>query len=199
MRSKSACLVLAAAALPAACGRGPDETTTIKAVAMEDVAPPRAPTQTSLALKVQSQAFDEGGMIPARYTADAENVSPPLAWSPGPLGTSTYALIMDDPDSQAGVWTHWVLWNEPNVRLDEDVRPTLQLPDGALQGRNSWQKTGYGGPQPPTGIHRYSFRVYALDARLDVAPDSDRAAVEAAMQGHVLAQGELMGRYEAKK
>lgn len=208
MRSTSAGIVLAAAAFAAGCGRATEPMKSADAatdaprarVAAEQAAP-RPPAQAPTSLHVESAAFPEGGSIPARFTADGENVSPPLSWAAGPLGTTAYALVVDDPDSPSGTWTHWVLWNEPGLRLDEDVRPTIALPDGARQGRNSWQKQGYGGPQPPAGSgeHRYSFRVYALDVRLELTPEAGRAELESAMQGHVLAQGELMGRYAAKK
>jgi Raf kinase inhibitor-like YbhB/YbcL family protein len=216
MRSRSTSVLLAVAAFAAGCGRAPEPMKSAVAMDAPPVAPrpvaprhevvasqptpePRGPAQAPTALHVESMAFEEGGSIPIKYTSDGENVSPPLEWSAGPIGTQFYALIVDDPDSQAGTWTHWVLWNEAGVRLPEDVRPAIQIPDGAMQGKNSWQKQGYGGPQPPAGTeHRYFFRVFALDARIELSPDAGKTELEAAMQGHVLAQGELMGRYAAK-
>ena len=150
-------------------------------------------------LKVQSPAFGNGDTIPVRYTADGENVSPPLSWSAGPYRTVAYALVVDDPDAPAGNWVHWVAWNIPGVQIEEGISPSPRLPSGAVQGRNSWKRTGYGGPQPPSGTHRYFFRVHALDAQLDLSPDAGKEELERVMRGHVLASGEMMGKYTRKK
>ena len=146
-------------------------------------------------LRVHSPAFERGGPIPVRCTCDGDDASPPLEWSPGPDGTISYALIVEDPDAPRGAWVHWVAWNLVEPRLREGLPPDGVLPDGACQGRNSWRRSGYGGPCPPAGSHRYSFGVHALDTALDLPPDTDAAGLRAAMQGHVLARGELMGRY----
>lgn len=152
------------------------------------------PEDPIAALQVSSAAFANEGDIPARHTCDADDVSPPLSWSAGPRGTRSYALIMEDPDAPLGTWVHWVAWNMEQTRLGEGV--TAQAPAPA-QGVNSGNQVGYTGPCPPrpTGAHRYIFRVYALDARLVLPEPVTRDHLLQAMEGHVLAKGELMGRY----
>jgi len=150
-------------------------------------------------LRVESAAFEHEGEMPSRLTCDGEDISPPLSWSPGPDGTRTYALIVEDPDAPGGTWVHWVAWNLVEPRMREAVSPADVLPDGVRQGINSWGRSGYGGPCPPSGTHRYVFAVHALDTVLELSPDTDAAGLRAAMQGHVLAQGELMGRYSRKR
>lgn len=145
-----------------------------------------------MTMKVSSPSFVEGGTIDRKYTCDAENVSPELAWSGIPPGTQSLALIADDPDAPAGTWVHWVLYNLP--------AGTASLAEGGkgvgVEGVNDFHKTGYGGPCPPKGsIHRYYFKVYALDTKLELKPGAGKRDVERAMQGHVLAQGVLMGKY----
>jgi Raf kinase inhibitor-like YbhB/YbcL family protein len=145
-----------------------------------------------MALQVTSQAFIEGGLIPSKFTCDAENVSPSLAWSGAPTGTQSFALIADDPDAPMGTWVHWVLYDLPP--------DTQSLPEGAIgirvEGINDFRKSGYGGPCPPRGKpHHYYFKVYALDTRLGLKPGASKRDVERAMQGHVLAQGQLVGMY----
>ena len=144
-------------------------------------------------LALSSSAFGEGEGIPERYTCDGEDVSPPLAWESGPAGTVTYALIMDDPDAPAGTWVHWVLFNLPDDRrqLAEDVPA-----DAGVQGSNSWGRTGYGGPCPPSGQHRYVFKLYALDTELALEAGADKEALLDAMEGHVLTSDQLTGVYE---
>ncbi|MCL6480780.1 MAG: YbhB/YbcL family Raf kinase inhibitor-like protein [Firmicutes bacterium] len=149
-------------------------------------------------LHLTSTAFEPNGTIPKRHTCDGPDVSPPLAWNDPPAGTQSFALIMDDPDAPAGTWVHWVLFNLPaSARaLPENVPKVEQLADGALQGRNDFRRIGYGGPCPPKGpAHRYFFKLYALDTRLALRAGATRADVERAMAGHILAQGELVGRY----
>lgn len=151
-------------------------------------------------IHVTSTAFRNGERIPAKYTADGQDVSPPLAWSGLPDGTRELALIMDDPDApRPEPWVHWVIYKIPATAdgLPEAVPPdkTLARPGGALQGQNSWNRIGYGGPAPPSGIHRYFFKLYALDAPLNLKPGLSKAQLLEAMQGHILGQGELMGRY----
>lgn len=145
-----------------------------------------------MSLSVTSAAFNEGGSIPRKFTCDDKNMSPALAWSGVPEGTQSLALIADDPDAPAGTWVHWVLYDLP--------AGTLSLPEGVMglgtEGVNGFGKTGYGGPCPPRGTtHRYFFRVYALNANLGLKPGATKAELENAMQGHVLAQGQLMGKY----
>lgn len=135
--------------------------------------------------------------IPQHYTCDGDNVSPPLAWGNVPEGTKSLALIADDPDAPGGTFTHWVIFNiPPHVReLPEDVRRDEILPNGARQGINSFQKIGYGGPCPPGGTHRYYFKLYALDALLDLPAGVSKEHLVDAMHGHVLAETEVMGKY----
>ncbi len=149
-------------------------------------------------LAVKSPVFMQDGRIPAKYTCDGEDVSPPLYWSPGPTATESYALIVDDPDAPGGTFTHWLMYNIPfNVtRLEEHVTALGRLDDGTLQGKNSYGRIGYGGPCPPPGSpHHYRFNVYALDTRLKLGPGAPGDDLARAMRGHVLAQGELTGIY----
>lgn len=149
-------------------------------------------------MKITSQAFEDGGMIPEKYTCDDINVSPPLAWGPGPEGTQTYALICDDPDAPMGTWVHWVLFNLPaNIdELPEGVPPERDLESGAKQGMNDFRKIGYGGPCPPGGTHRYFFKLYALDAGMDLEAGAAKSDLLSAMEGHILAECQLMGKYQ---
>ncbi len=151
-----------------------------------------------MALKVTSTAFESGSTIPKKFTCDGPDVSPALNWNDPPAGTQSLALIADDPDAPVGTWVHWVLYDLPaDARsLPESVPEQEQLANGARQGRNDFGKIGYGGPCPPPGKpHRYFFKLYALDTKLDLKAGATKAGVEKAMQGHILAQGELMGRY----
>ena len=152
-------------------------------------------------LKVASTAFEAGGMIPPKYTADGQNISPPLAWTGVPDGTKSIAVVCDDPDAPMGTWVHWLLWNLPPglTGLDEDMPPDAKLANGARQGTTDFGRIGYGGPAPPSGVHRYYFRVYALDVMLDVPAGATRPRLEKAMEGHMLAQGRLMGKYTRQK
>ncbi|MHC4127234.1 MAG: YbhB/YbcL family Raf kinase inhibitor-like protein [Planctomycetota bacterium] len=153
-------------------------------------------------LVVTSSAFAREKPIPARYTCDGQDLSPPLEWTEGPMGTESYALIMDDPDAPAGTWVHWVAWNIKATKLPEDVanEAMAETPVGQIRnGTNSWDRIGYGGPCPPSGTHRYFFKVYALDRELDLGPDSTKQALAAAMERHILDRGELMGTYARQK
>jgi Raf kinase inhibitor-like YbhB/YbcL family protein len=150
-------------------------------------------------LQLSTTAFTNGGTIPKKFTCDGPDVSPPLTWSGSPSGTQSFALIADDPDAPAGTWVHWVLYNTPGGvhEFAEGVKKDEQLSDGTLQGRNDFRKIGYNGPCPPPGKpHRYFFKLYALDTKLSLKAGAPKAAVESAMQGHVLAQGEWMGQYK---
>lgn len=158
---------------------------------------PAVPSQPVGTLALASPAFAAGGEIPRKYTCDGEDISPPLEWGAPPAGTRGLALIMDDPDAPAGTWDHWLLYNLPaDARgLPEGVSPDATRPDGGRHGKNSWGRLGYGGPCPPSGQHRYFFRLYALDIPLDLPAGANKAQLLAAMSGHILAQGELMGTY----
>ncbi|MFQ6093600.1 MAG: YbhB/YbcL family Raf kinase inhibitor-like protein [bacterium] len=149
-------------------------------------------------IKVTSRAFEEGGMIPQKYTCDGEDVSPPLAWTSVPEGTKSLALICDDPDAPMGTWVHWVLFNLPaNIKeLPENVPPQETLENGAKHGITDFRRIGYGGPCPPSGTHRYYFKLYALDTELDLEAGITKAELLEAMEGHILAEGRLMGKYK---
>ena len=149
-------------------------------------------------MQINSKMISPGGEFPKRETCDGQNTSPQLAWSGAPPATKSLALILDDPDAPGGTFTHWLLWNIPASahELPEKLPKTAELADGARQGRNDFGKPGYGGPCPPPGKpHRYFFRVFALDTTLAVKAGAGRPELEQAMQGHILARGELMGRY----
>jgi Raf kinase inhibitor-like YbhB/YbcL family protein len=149
-----------------------------------------------MALHVTSKAFDDGAMIPERYTCDGENVSPPLEWSGTPRAAKSIVLICDDPDAPAGLFTHWILYDVP-----ADVRTLAEgSPDGGREGVNDFGELGYGGPcPPPNGPHRYFFHMYAL-AVDSIGPSRlSRQAVMTGMTGHILAEGRLMGRYRRKR
>lgn len=149
-------------------------------------------------MKLISTAFQPGGDIPTKYTCSGVDVSPALSWTDPPADTKSFALIADDPDAPAGTWVHWVVYDlPPSARqLPEDVSKTDSVSGGGVQGQNDFRKIGYGGPCPPPGNpHRYYFKLYALDSKLNLKPGATKKAVEQAMQGHVLAQAELMGRF----
>jgi Raf kinase inhibitor-like YbhB/YbcL family protein len=148
-----------------------------------------------------SSAFEEGGSIPAKYTCDGQNFSPPLSWSNAPPNTKSFVLFVNDPDAPAGDWVHWVLYNLPGDfhQLNENVPGSETLQNGAAQGRNDFQKLGYGGPCPPSGTHRYYFRLYALDAMLSLKPGATRKEVQQAMRDHVIGEAVLMGKYQRSR
>lgn len=150
-----------------------------------------------MSFSIKTTTFPEGGTIPKKFTCDGSDISPALTWAEAPAGTQSLALIVDDPDAPVGTWTHWIIWNiPPGSTLPEGVAKTETLSDGARQGRNDFKRIGYGGPCPPAGKpHRYFFRLYALDSKLDLQQGASRNELERAMKGHVLSQAELMGRY----
>jgi Raf kinase inhibitor-like YbhB/YbcL family protein len=155
-----------------------------------------------MSLTLTSSAFSHDGSIPARYTCTDADISPALTWSGIPTGTRSLALIVDDPDAPDPAapkmtWVHWVLYNLPaeTQGLPEDVG-TDKLPQGTLEGINDWKRTGYAGPCPPIGRHRYFFKLYALDTVLPDLKEPTKKALEKAMQGHILEQAELMGTYQ---
>lgn len=153
-----------------------------------------------MTVSVSSSAFQEGGMIPAKYTCDGNDVSPPLEWTAVPEGTVSVALISDDPDAPMGTWVHWVMWNIPPTvcELPENVPPKPELPDGSRQGISDFRRPGYGGPCPPGGVHRYYFKIYALDTMLDLPSSTKKSDLLKAMKGHILAEGQLMGKYSRR-
>ena len=153
-----------------------------------------------MTMSVTSSAFKEGQMIPAKYTCDGQNISPPLKWESAPQGTKSFALISDDPDAPVGTWVHWVMWNIPADanELAENIRPVKELPNGSKQGISSFRQYGYGGPCPPSGTHRYYFKIYALDTMLELSGNTTKQNLLEAMKGHILAEGSLMGKYQRK-
>ena len=146
-------------------------------------------------MKITSSAFQQGGNIPSKFTCDGANTSPPLQISDVPSEAKGLVLIVDDPDAPSGLFTHWTAWNiSPQTStVAEGSTPT------GVHGTNDFGKSGYGGPCPPSGTHRYYFKIFALDRELDLPPGAKRGQLDAAMKGRVVAQGELMGRYARKK
>ncbi|MEJ2715804.1 MAG: YbhB/YbcL family Raf kinase inhibitor-like protein [Deltaproteobacteria bacterium] len=151
-------------------------------------------------LAVTSPAFENGGMIPRKYTCDGNNISPALRWSGIPRGTKSIAVITDDPDAPRGTFVHWVIFNIPGdvTGAPEGVPRSRSFTNGATQGRTSFRRVGYGGPCPPSGTHRYYFKVYALDTKLNLDSSADKRKLLKSMEGHVLAAGQLMGRYRRR-
>ena len=153
-------------------------------------------------MRLTSTAFTEGAPIPARYTCDDANVSPPLKWGGVPSEAKSLALIADDPDAPGGTWVHWVLYDlPPSVEeLPQDVEKGQYIAGGGIQGLNDFKHLGYGGPCPPPGkAHRYFFKLYALDSTLELKPGATKKEVERKLaKMHVLAQGQLMGTYIRK-
>lgn len=147
---------------------------------------------------MKSSAFEEGGTIPSKYTCDGKDVSPQLAWSSIPEGTKSLALICDDPDAPMGTWVHWVVYNLPPdmEELAEALPAQKSFENGSRQGINDFRKIGYGGPCPPGGTHRYYFKLYALDTVLDLEAGATKKQLLAAMEGHILARAQLMGKYK---
>jgi hypothetical protein len=145
-----------------------------------------------MSLELTSDAFTNGQSIPAKYTCTGRNISPALAWNEPPSGTQSFALIVDDPDAPMGTWVHWVLFNIP-----AEVRSLRENADTSAMfvGKNSWGDLGYGGPCPPSGTHRYYFKLYALDSTLSLSPGATKEQLLKTMDGHILAQGELMGTF----
>jgi Raf kinase inhibitor-like YbhB/YbcL family protein len=151
-----------------------------------------------MSFTLKSTAFPNGGVIPKKYTCDGADLSPALSWDDAPAGTQSLALIVDDPDAPMGTWTHWLIWNIPAkaTLLPEDTPKMNLLDNGARQGGNDFKRIGYGGPCPPPGKpHRYFFKLYALDARLEVKAGAVRSELEPALQPHILAQAQWMGTY----
>jgi hypothetical protein len=157
--------------------------------------------EATMALQLTSAAFKEMEAIPRQYTCDGEDQSPPLAWSGVPANAKSLALICDDPDAPAGIWVHWVLYAIPPgvAELPVGVPAVRSLADGAKQGTNDFRRIGYGGPCPPRGKpHRYFFKLYALDTEVQLKEGATKAELVRAMQGHILAEGQLVGTYQRK-
>lgn len=154
--------------------------------------------QTPMTFDITSAAFDATQTIPDRYTCTSDDVSPPLTFTGHPDNTASIALIVDDPDAPGSTWVHWVVMDLPGdtAMIPEAVTSNGDLPGNALQGQNSWGRSDYGGPCPPSGEHRYYFKAYALDTQLDLDASATKADVETAMDGHILAQAQLMGIYQ---
>jgi hypothetical protein len=150
-------------------------------------------SETEINMNLTSSAFTQGQPIPTKYSCKGADVSPALAWDQAPTGTQSLALIMDDPDAPMGTWDHWVLFNIPAATrsLAENFQPAAPI----ITGRNSSGQNGYGGPCPPSGTHRYFFRLYALDTTLNLSSAANKKQVLAAIAGHTLASGELMGTF----
>jgi Raf kinase inhibitor-like YbhB/YbcL family protein len=155
--------------------------------------------EADMTLELKSDAFTSGQSIPAKYSCIGRNISPALNWSDPPAGTQSFALIMDDPDAPMGTWVHWVLYNiKPDWRsLPEDLPMTGKNidPEAVFFGKNSSGKIGYDGPCPPSGTHRYYFKLYALDTTIGLLPGATKEDLLREMEGHILAQGELMGTF----
>lgn len=182
------CAILALAFLTAACASNDK-----RSAAREE--------KIAMTIQLTSSAFAEGQPIPAKYTCDGADISPPLKWTNVPHGAKSFALICDDPDAPAGTWVHWVLYDlpPPVTELPEGV-PTIEaIPNGAKQGVNDFKRIGYGGPCPPQGgPHRYFFKLYALDAELQLKARATKKELVRAMGGHILAERQLMGTYKRK-
>jgi Raf kinase inhibitor-like YbhB/YbcL family protein len=152
-----------------------------------------------MAFPLTSTAFENGGWIPKKYTCDGPDGSPALTWGEPSTGTQSFALIVDDPDAPSGTWVHWVLYNLPGRAraLPEGLPTDRELPDGTRQGRNSSGKTGYSGPCPPRGaIHRYFFKLYALNSEMNLPPGATKSELEEAITNHVVARAEILGRFQ---
>ena len=148
-------------------------------------------------IRITSAAFKEGEFIPKKYTCDGENVSPPLEWNGIPVEAKSIAIICDDPDAPMGTWVHWVVFNIPasKNKLNEKIPANKVLEDGTTQGSNDFKKIGYGGPCPPSGTHRYFFKIYALDKRVELIPGATKSELLHEINEHILAEGKLMSKY----
>ena len=149
-------------------------------------------------MKIISNAFENEKVIPPKYTCDGSDISPLLLWDDVPGNTKSFVLIVDDPDAPHGTWDHWILFNIPNNvrKLSENISA---LPEGTREGKNSWDKTGYGGPCPPSGVHRYFFKLYALDSVLTLNNGANKTEILDAMKNHIIGEASLLGKYERIK
>ena len=147
-------------------------------------------------MKISSTVFAPNGLIPEKYTCDGSDVNPPLQFEEIPAGAKSLALIVDDPDAPMGTWVHWVVWNiDPKTAEIQEN----SVPKGSMQGMNDFRKRDYGGPCPPSGTHRYFFKLYALDMTPNIGANSTKAALESSMKGHILAEAELIGLYKRSR
>jgi Raf kinase inhibitor-like YbhB/YbcL family protein len=184
-----------------ACISAPALTEIVPTVSQPEPTPAQplsTPTlEVAMSFTLMSTAFGNGQPIPTTYSCKGRDVSPPLTWNEPPAGTQSLALILDDPDAPAGTWVHWVIFNLPATArgLAEATPKDAPLTAGGINGVNSWGRSGYGGPCPPSGTHRYFFKLYALDTLLALTASADKSQVLTAMEGHILAQSELMGTY----
>jgi len=216
MKKRAVLILILCALLLGAC-TAPPESNEPEAppVAVEPTKPPAealkptvapAPAKTpaelmevAMPFELTSTAFAQGEPIPVQFSCDGDDISPALIWGPPPDGTKTQALIMEDPDAPGGTWDHWILFNIPanTYGLEENLPITgiNQIPGFISAGRNSWGRSEYGGPCPPSGTHRYFFKLYALDTTLSLDENADKSQVLTAMDGHVLAETELMGTF----
>lgn len=148
-------------------------------------------------MEIKSSAFEQGGMIPPKFTCEGNNISPSITWEGAPEGTRSIALIADDPDAPMGTWVHWVYYDIPMKisHLSEGIPQENKPASGGTQGVNDFQNVGYDGPCPPSGTHRYFFKIYALDTMLNLKPGAGKKELLKAMEGHILGEGALMGRF----
>lgn len=162
------------------------------------ILPPELEGESPMSMILKSAAFSDSGMIPPKYTCDGEDISPPLSWDAVPKGTESFVLICDDPDAPVGTWVHWVIYNLPKETryLAEAFTDKAELEDGTMQGINDFKRTGYGGPCPPGGTHRYFFKLYALDKKLDLKTGLTKNQLLKALQGHIISESVLMGKYK---
>jgi Raf kinase inhibitor-like YbhB/YbcL family protein len=170
-------------------------------VPMNDANNPQHKSKRSkMEFKITSSAFHEGDLIPPQYTCDGANFSPPLEWKNPPDGTNTFALLNDDPDAPAGDWVHWIVYNIPRgtTGFKENASSKKLLPPGSIEGRNDSKENCYDGPCPPSGTHRYFFKLFALDAGLSFNASPTKKMLLDAMKGHILAQATLIGKYKRR-
>jgi Raf kinase inhibitor-like YbhB/YbcL family protein len=190
---KAVLVVIALTVFLVGCGGAAEEA--LDAAALAPTTEPEAASRVEAPpLKITSPAFAPGEAIPAKFTCDGDDISPPLQWDKPPRGTQSLVLIMDDPDAPVGTWVHWVVFNLPpdTPGLPENA---TELPKGSGIGQNSWSRLGYGGPCPPKDTHRYFFKLYAVDERFDLPNGASKDQLLGLMEGRILAQGELMGTY----
>jgi Raf kinase inhibitor-like YbhB/YbcL family protein len=214
MKKKTLVVGMCGIFLAAGCRTGaeplPVEPTPISVeTVQEEATPTTAPSETPSSepepmvektgstMKIESNAFEQGDPIPAEFTCEGDDLSPALSWSDAPEKTVKYVLIMDDPDAPVGTWDHWLLYNIPGEtsELAPAISAEAELPDGSRHGNNSWDRLGYGGPCPPSGTHRYFFKLYAIDTVLDLEPGATKDELLAAIEGRILAEAELMGTF----
>jgi Raf kinase inhibitor-like YbhB/YbcL family protein len=186
MKKITLCLTVIGIISGSLCAKGPDV---------------KKGTKLMDTIKIESAAFKHQQPIPAQYTCDGADISPPLSWSNVPAGAKSLSLIVDDQDAPAKTWVHWVVYDLPPAidSLEENLPKTDTLAGGGKQGKTDFNRVGWNGPCPPGGTHRYFFKVYALDITLNLPAGKTRAEIEKAMKGHILAKGELAGTYTRKK